>query len=232
MKAILITVCIFGIALRLRPASFLNLNFEEANTNNAVSIGLNFGARGTTDDLIPNWSLFNHQSRVVQMGLNAFPSGGDALTIASRNGGNQFFNAGVFPLEGNFALFLPSSSPPGALWISQTGTIPTDAHDIAFLSFGYPMELRINGNLLPLTYTYSNPHVTSGNLRYGVGTGDISSFAGMDVELRFSVAAAGEHINGLDDIRFLSVPEPGTLALLGLGGLMLGWRTVQQRRRR
>ena len=56
----------------------------------------------------------------------------------------------------------------------------------------------------------------------------------MDVELRFATLfeGPGAYTYGLDDIRFTSVPEPGTLALLGLGGLMLGWRTVQQRRRR
>jgi hypothetical protein len=61
--------------------------------------------------------------------------------------------------------------------------------------------------------------------------GDISAFAGQEVELKFVTRSVSFGYNGLDSIRFSAeaVPEPGALPLLLVGGA-LGWAVRAGRR--
>lgn len=223
MKATLI-IFIISIESLTHAAMFQNLDFEQANTNNVVSNGPGLGGGGLASELLPHWSLLN--GGVTGLGLDAFPLDGDVFTLATRNGGNQFFSTSVFPIQGNYAMFISA-----AICMEQTGTIPLNAGQIQFLTFGYPTELRVNGNILPLTYTYFNPTPIADSLRYGTAVGDISAFAGTDVELSFSTitVSALYNIHGIDDIQFVPIPEPSTLALCGLGIFLIATRLRQKR---
>ena len=233
MKTILSALYCVLACCRTICADFQNLGFEAANTNNVP------GVIGTPEDLIPHWQLSLGPTAVTYLGLNYFPLSQGYHTLANTSGRTFVFSISVYPIQGNYALFV---SPPiphaGESFIpyslTQSGVIPATADKIEFLNFGAPVQLLINGMPLPLTYTYINPSPLDEAFRSALVIGDISSYAGRDVELRFTTIRSTQsgYIYGLDDIRFTSVPEPGTFALLAFGGLMLGWRTVQQRRRR
>lgn len=59
---------------------------------------------------------------------------------------------------------------------------------------------------------------------YSLYGGEISSFAGSEAELRFTVFPGRANTLILDSIVFSPVPEPGSLALLALGLCVLACR--------
>ena len=98
--------------------------------------------------------------------------------------------------------------------MSQTALVPAGAQLLLFKGqvFGSPSALVIslNGQNLSYTAISSGPNYTL----YGA---DISAFAGQLETLSF-LEPLGNAV--LDDIEF-AVPEPSTLALLGLAGAVL-----------
>lgn len=226
MNATCIAASALMLAYQAQSASFQNLGFEQANTNNVVPLGPNLGYSGTTTDLLPGWQMSYGTAPVSDVGLNAFALSPGYRTLASTGGGNQFFNASVFPIQGNYALILSPRDfgPYEPQSILQSGTIPADVGQLSFLTFGHPLELRINDMLVPLSYTYQSPPGTANDLRFGTAVADIAAFAGMDVALRFSTMVPGAYINGIDNIQFIPVPEPGVLALGTLAACGFLWR--------
>jgi hypothetical protein len=127
-------------------------------------------------------------------------------------------------IQGRYRVYLQRSSPvPTAnAAIAQSGTVPTTALSVRFYSasgWGTP-AVYFSGRLLTATVLGSGPNGSELN------GADISSFAGQFGELRFEGGGI------LDNIFFSpqAVPEPGVLALLALGGVLLGWLRGRNRR--
>jgi hypothetical protein len=139
------------------------------------------------------------------------------------------------PLSGgNYTLALIGGGGYTAA-LQQTGMIPVGANSIQVLSQTYPLNnpiinssagFMINGQLVSL-FPIS---VQNNNLTYA---GDVSQFAGKTVTIEFYVSdrTALGSLN-LQDITFSSqgVPEPGTFALAGLGGVALA-KVARKKRR-
>jgi hypothetical protein len=99
--------------------------------------------------------------------------------------------------------------------VTQSGFIPTAARSVQFLVQENPSSLSVslNGVAIPI---FQLPASVLGAV-YGA---DISAFAGTTASLTFT---EGPGTTLIDDISFSSqsVPEAGTMALTGLGGLAM-----------
>jgi hypothetical protein len=185
--------------------------------------------------MLPGWLLRTPAGVTPTVSYNFFPIG---LGIAAIY--DQAFRD--FPVEGKYSLGLfPDSiipSPPfyQPFSLSQIGDVPFEAKSIHFIEFGGEFEMRVNDTLVPLTYVYPpDYHTDAANQKVDVFA-NIASFAGQTVELKFTTIqrTIPPNVNGIDSISFSpqlipTVPEPGTWALLGLGGtcLFFRWRFLR-----
>jgi hypothetical protein len=125
------------------------------------------------------------------------------------------------PFEGQYGLALFPSPPPlgsvgdpplvQSLW--QIGDVSPDAGILHFKNWGERVRVFLGEQEIPISYTGDS------------GTGDISAFAGQNVTLKFQTLpdTTWPQYSALDSIWFSPIPEPSTFALLGFGGLGLGW---------
>ena len=196
-------------------AQFQNLGFDAASTNNLSGVP----GRAPTAEMLPGLHLETPEGETATVGYNFFPTG---LNLAI------LYDASMpqppqFPIEVKYSLGLwPEFEKPFSL--IQSGEVPLDAKTIRFLNFGGQFELRANDILVPLIYHYPAGYFP-GQADQGIDVfGNIASFAGQNVELKFTTIqrTAAPFVNGIDSIVFSpeSIPEPGTWGLLGLGGLI------------
>jgi hypothetical protein len=215
MKTIIWTLALSGQSFWGTSASFQNLGFDNANTNHVTCISLPLlppVCNGATAELLPGWQLFNGNQEMSTIGLDLQPSGlGVASVYAFRPNTDLLtpFALGLFP--GNDPMtqvFIPQV-------LVQVGDVPADARSIRFFNSGSPFELRVNNNFVPLLNAFpSDPSLPTVNV-----AGDISAFAGMNVELKLTTIKIPLHsLNGIDSISFSTepVPEPGALSILAL----------------
>jgi hypothetical protein len=227
------TFVLICLALVLRPvcgARFQNLDFDAGHTNITVSIPRDEGdGYGPIGDLLPGWRLLQGTNDVSLIGLNLNPIGLGVASIYNAN----FQGVGA-PVFGNYSLGLY----PGynllfqyrPFSLVQQGDVGPEVRSIRFFNFGSPVELRLNGTMIPLSYDYQ-PGGTDPNNRLAVVTGDVSAFAGQTVELKFTTLDINNSaVNWLDSIEFTAqiVPEPATVVLLSLGFLMLGRKLARR----
>lgn len=132
------------------------------------------------------------------------------------------YTAVLQPQQTTFGGPSPVALVPVALL--QTGLVPADAKSLQFKSFteGTAFTVSLGGVAIPLAPLATFPTYTL----YG---GDISAFAGTLAELRFTAFPNNyphSTVFALDSIQFSNqqVPEPGTVGLIGLGALLVGWR--------
>ena len=82
-------------------------------------------------------------------------------------------------------------------------------------------DVSFNGQNLALTLLGSNPN-------YNIYGTDISSYAGQTGQLLFTSYSSqvGGQWDSVDNIQFSAtpVPEPNSLGLFALGGLIVAWR--------
>lgn len=198
--------------------TFQNLGFEAAQNIPAPNV---FGDYMSPSDALPGWSCYigTNQASFVTYNLIALDSAEiglitlDSITYSTRDfrppsdmamGQNYlslqegYYNGGYYPVS-----------------IAQTAQLPANIQSTQFRGT-YPLSVSFNGTIIPLI-------VLSSQTDYNTYGGDMSQFAGQTGTLAFT---SYTHFAYLDAIRFStqSVPEPGPLALVTLGGLLLGCR--------
>ncbi len=210
-----------------QAAPFINLGFEDANTNR-VREGFDYGPKGPAEDLLPGWKLFWRTQEVTQIGLNQGPPDNPdrvETLLSSPRALVGSYSLEVYPPHG------PAIDPfPDQFHYSltQRGDIPPDAKYLYFAFKDGPWIASINGEDVALG------QMGSGNILYAAG--DVSKFAGQTVDLAFRTASptaipfVGTHFV-LDNIFFVGVPEPRTEAL-GLVALILAGAGLLRKQRR
>ena len=189
---------------------FINLNFESADVS-----GFPTGWVPTTN-AIPGWIAYIGGSQVDEVVYNTRPLDAAEVTLQGTNSDS------LTPIKGKFTAMLFGTSifgPQQGAAIGQTGQIPLDALSLTF--WGYSSDVSFAGQALSLVVLGTTPD-------YYIYGADISAFAGHAGQLLFTVPPNSLSI--IDNIRFLSspVPEPSTLALVALGGLLLGLRRLRK----
>ncbi|MEO8426221.1 MAG: hypothetical protein ABI651_03830, partial [Verrucomicrobiota bacterium] len=177
---------------------------------------------GPIGELLPGWQLSS--------GTNAFAPNdliGFNLSLPGAGYATLYFS------NGNFSLGLRpgidfSTLEPVPYSLFQSGNVPADARTIRFFNFGLPLELRVNGTVVPLFH--SDVHSAAPPTVIGLADvfADVSVFAGQTVELRFTTPVQSGFLSGLDSISFSpqTIPEPAPGFLLGLGGLFMVCRRI------
>ena len=200
----------------LSPANaqgtFGNLAFESANIPPGTQIST----------MIPATNAFPKWSSTAPVYYDGLSTGGAIISIIDSNVG-----AGFQPLQGNYSVFL-FGGPGGPTTLSQTGLVPvgTESLLVDLAGSGIPLLIvSLGGQTIQMV-----PVATSANYtQYG---GDISAFAGLQAQLSFTEqppVGVPPSVLELDNVLFSTspVPEPGTMALLFTGALLLGvyrWR--------
>ncbi len=183
---------------------FINLNFESAQI---VTDGSLF--RVNAWKALPGWT--NGYPSNAAIFYNDVSLGGAAVSIHDTNGFEPI-------LQGRYSVLLQGANPgSGSASIGQTGQIPSSAQSLTFWGQLGSLQITFGGQAVPYVAIGNGPNYTI----YG---GDISAFAGQTAELRFTALA---HTGGglIDNIQFSpsQIPEPGSLALLGVSALLLGF---------
>lgn len=226
-------------SVHLECAPFINLDFELANTNNAQmevrELQYFFGTghfpfgTGTASDLLPGWTVFSDGAIGGNVAIgNGFIDNVDPSRVQSHaalkiQGDYYSTDTRGAPPEGRYALIMDNSrrvfEENASVFISQFGDVPVDAQWLTYsaLNVAFPY-IAINGSIIEDEFVPGAEDFTKRRL-------DISPWAGQTVRLEFGL----DHDQGvvIDSIAFV-VPEPGTWALLGLGGcalLLTAWRT-------
>ena len=196
-------------------AQFQNLGFDTANTNNLSGIP----GHAPAAEMLPGWQLETPEGKTASVGYNFFPIGLNLAILYDAS----MPQPPLFPIEIKYSLGLwPEFDKPFSL--IQSGEVPLNAKTIQFLNFGGQFELRANDILVPLIYVYPEAYFP-GQADQPIDVfGNIASFAGQNVELKFTTIqrTVGPFVNGIDSIVFSpeNIPEPTTWGLLVLGGLI------------
>ena len=198
--------------------SFINLNFESAR----IVPTENGWPQIETTNALPGWTVLIGGSQITTITYNAQAVGGTWVSIDATNGLQISGRDSVF-LQGGF---YPFTAPTAA--ISQTGLIPISAVSLLFQAQPGPGDLEVSfgSQVLSVFALSTGPNYTL----YGA---DISAFAGQTNALTFSALQNLNAYNGwrIDNIQFSTnaVPEPSMFALIGLGGVLLGFRRWKKR---
>lgn len=200
----------------VQGGEFINLDFELANTNTSqmfpTTLGFVYGS-GPVSDLLPGWQLSRGGTNETLLFFNNLPPDPVGQSLISKEALNfyqEVFGRGGF--QGEYVLAFTTDQIPFVL--SQTGEVPADARLLTVRWGGYgPLfrEIRINGTLIE--------------------NGDVSAFAGQLVELQLIMQSGGAPSYFAVDTISFSVPEPGTLVLMGAAGIgLLLWRCAVEGR--
>ncbi len=199
------TLTLIGMPLLLSLQSeadvFKNLDFE----------GVVLPHQYSAARLFPGWFV----GGVSNAGLNEPVAWHNSMIIYDDDCALQI------PFEGRYGLALfPSPEPTGNIGdppriqtLGQMGDLPADAGIIYFKNWGERVRVFLGEQEIPISYSGDR------------GVGDISAFAGQNVTLKFQTlpATTWPQYSALDSIWFSPIPEPSTLALFGVGGVVLCW---------
>lgn len=214
-------------------AEFHNLDFESANTNNLsriFTVDLNSGF-SSFGEMFPGWQVRarNAAGPIKDGWLNIQGTGDGFVSLFDANNRLTLQGRDRFPVFGKFSFGMnPTDQSPFSLL--QVGEIPASASEISFINFDLPVSVFINNQAVALNSMEIpvDPSIAMPRSRV---TADISEFAGKEVELRFTVTWNGSgHFGGFDNIEFLSVPEPSTLALFACGAAAILGNCFRQKK--
>jgi hypothetical protein len=211
-------------------ADFQNLDFDDADLTGLISsnswMGLVLG-EGFTEKLLPGWTLLANSTPSSLTSVNLVSGQVEYASLVS------LFWTGFDP--GRFALEFYRPFTNSIVWaIQQTGTVPTNAHYLAYVSSRSELQVLVNGQPIgplnppgpapsPLGSTRS---VLATNLVY-----DVSAFAGLEVQLAFDgpfgIPSPPGGLLGayaiIDDIRFVTAPPGLAVSRSGTNLLRVGW---------
>ena len=191
---------------------FLNLDFNSPDLSR-----LQPGAPapwGPTEDLLRGWSV---QYENVSLPLRTRYTTCGLYDPLSLKNAPSLSGTGVD--FGPYRIFV-AAPDDNFIQLSQRGLIPSNAAFLQYYRYtDTPFQVMINGEKV----TYSENESTM------IGTLDVSKYAGTEARLDF-VFPRGSY-NEFDVVGFLTVPEPSTWALLGIGTAGLAWQWRACRRR-
>ena len=215
MKTSLATLGLFAFGTTLcLSQGFVNLNFESAKFVSDPSSGY-YPSAVYANKAIPGWTAFSAGNPLSEILLNnVFISGGMVSIIGTNSG------FGTASIEGSYYVLLAGNNYAGSFntaGIGQTGTIPLNAASLIFWGDFPTNGVSFNGQTVATFQTGSTP-------LYNIYAANISAYAGQTGQLLFTTHPAG--INYLDNLQFsnLPVPEPESIALLVVGGMLGIWR--------
>lgn len=188
---------------------FINLDFESANVS-----GYSTGSVPAAN-AFPGWTAYIGgvaQSSVI---YDTIPLDNAEVTL-------QGTGSSLTPIQGDYTAWLFGSSSYASsqqsAGLGQTGEIPVGTEFLEFLGYAGATDVSFDGQTLTLDEIGSTAN-------YNIYGANVSAFAGETGQLLFT-AQPGE-IDEIDNIQFTAdppTPEPGTLALCALGGLLFAWR--------
>lgn len=204
----LIYAFLIMVATSTALAEYQNLDFESANMQQYPSPE---GEPIPISDAFPGWKAYYREDQTSYVSYDT--SGLDASYISIFDNKSHYYPL-ISSIDGEYSASLDALRSPIA--IAQTGTIPLRSLSVSFLLRNNregSLVLTFDGHVLPYVKTWSEP-------TFDVCAADISAFAGQTGELRFTENSGW---NVIDDIQFSpdAVPEPGTIALFGMGALAL-----------
>ena len=237
-KAIVCSLLLYmSCASSLRAQAFQDLDFESATLSPPPT-----GPGGAVNfaPAFPGWSGFAGTNQLDTALYDATYLDSAAISIVDTNplGPGVFGklidgNYTVVLQAGNYPPFGPPPIGPTDVSLSQTGLVPAGTKSLRFLALpagGFaasPFAVSLGGvNLNLVSFPVTNEN-------YTLYEADVSAFAGLDEELKFTLLAQNPHVGNrylsLDSIEFSPdpIPEPSGLSLLVIGIVGLGiWRVT------
>ena len=201
--------------------TFQNLNFEAANL---TPIPPNQGAvQVPITSALPAWTGYIGTDQITQVYQNTYGEGLAQIDIFGPNYPSAGPTFGPIPgtIDGNYSVLLQSDAIAGAS-IAQTGTIPPGSQFVEFKAW----QTASTQFTVSFDGTSLTPVVFGSGTNYTLYGADVSPYAGQSGQLEFTADFSGTGASwlGLDDITFSTTPEPGTLALVVMGGLAFAVR--------
>ena len=206
---LLLGFCIQAIGQNLSTGSFINLNFESPNLSHAQA--LSDALRAPTTEVLNGWNWSGPNFTYIS------ETAVSPITLLSGSLSSHFVHLDY----GRYSLFVGELSPVSVpdVHLSQIGTIPDNAMGLQFFllpGVRFP-EMLIDDKFIKFTSDRFS----------GISYANVSEFAGRKVKLEFIIPVSGGG-TFFDIGGFVTIPEPSTYALLGLGAAILWWQRSRQ----
>ena len=224
MKTTILSALLLALAARASAqGTFVNLNFE-ATTLPYTSATVGGVAAASA---FPGWTVYYGNTPQSTVAYNSVVATG-GIALWARD-----FAVG-FPVPSSFGLFsaIPGPSQSVDVSLSQVGMIPFGASHLQFQTFENAFigpenfQFRFGNMILPVQETARSGSSFNALVSWQA---DLTGLDGLTDELRLTMLHTPGIPGGfrLDNLQF--VPEPGTWALLALGGALL-WGGARRRK--